>query len=73
MPRLPPAEDLEVAESGTVVPVSVFYLLVLALCVTRPGAGRIFVGIFFLVLATGVNALLIAPDQFLGPDTDLPL
>ena len=52
---------------------SVFYLLVLTLCATRPGAGRIFVGIFFLVLATGVNALLIAPDQFLGPDTDVPL
>src|SRR5829696_4441293 len=43
---------------------SLFSLLVLLLCLVRPGAGRIFVGIFFLVLAIGVNVVLVV----LGPD-----
>ena len=34
---------------------SVFVLAVVILCFTRPNAGRIFLGIFFLVMAIGVN------------------
>src|SRR5215210_7755643 len=33
-------------------------MLVLLLCLVRPGAGRIFLGIFFLVMAIGVNVAL---------------
>src|SRR5215213_10946525 len=43
---------------------SLFSLLVLLLCLVRPGAGRIFVGIFVLVMAIGVNVVLVV----LGPD-----
>jgi hypothetical protein len=40
-------------------------LLVLILCVLRPNAERIFLGLFFLVMAIGVNVVLVfvAPDQ----------
>jgi len=34
---------------------SVFVLFVVGLCFIRPNAGRIFLGIFFLVMALGVN------------------
>ncbi len=34
---------------------SVFVLAVIALCLTKPNAGRIFLGLFFLVMAIGVN------------------
>jgi hypothetical protein len=51
---------------------AVFSLLVLLLCLVRPGAGRIFLGIFFLVMAIGVNVVLvfISPDLFVGLGTD---
>jgi hypothetical protein len=51
---------------------ALFSLLVLFLCLLRPGAGRIFMGIFFLVMAIGVNLVLalIAPDMFVALGTD---
>ena len=52
-----------------------FCLLVLLLCLVRPYAGRIFVGIFFLIMAVGVNVVLVlvAPDQFVALGTDAPV
>ena len=38
---------------------SVFILGVVVLCLTKPNAGRIFLGIFFLVMAIGVNGSFI--------------
>jgi hypothetical protein len=57
------------------VPWTVFCLLVLLLCLVRPYAGRIFVGIFFLIMAVGVNVVLVlvAPDQFVALGTDAPV
>jgi hypothetical protein len=51
---------------------AVFSLLVLILCLVRPGAGRIFLGVFFLVMALGVNVVLvlISPDLFVGLGTN---
>jgi hypothetical protein len=48
------------------IPWAVFNLLVLVLCLLQPNAGRIFLGIFFLVMALGVNVVLVfvAPDSF---------
>lgn len=34
---------------------SVFVLFVIALCLMKPNAGRIFLGLFFLLMALGVN------------------
>lgn len=34
---------------------SIFILAVVILCFLRPNAGRIFIGIFFLIMALGVN------------------
>jgi hypothetical protein len=34
---------------------ALFSLLVLLLCLVRPGAGRIFMGIFFLVMAISAS------------------
>jgi hypothetical protein len=50
---------------------AVFSLLVLLLCLVRPGAGRIFMGVFFLIMAVGVNVVLVlvAPDQFVALGT----
>jgi hypothetical protein len=47
---------------------AVFCLLVLVLCLLRPNAGRTFVGIFFLVMAIGVNIVLVFvdPDSYIG-------
>ena len=52
-----------------------FCLLVLLLCLVRPYAGRIFVGIFFLIMAVGVNVVLVlvAPAQFVALGTDAPV
>jgi hypothetical protein len=57
------------------IPWSVFCLLVLTLCLLRPRAERIFVGIFFLVMAVGVNVVLVlvAPDLFIALGTNDPL
>ena len=45
-----------------------FCLVLLALCLVRPNAGRIFVGLFFLVMAIGVNVVtvLVDPDSYIG-------
>jgi hypothetical protein len=57
------------------VPWAVFCLLVLLLCLVRPYAGRVFVGIFFLIMAVGVNVILVlvAPDQFVALGTGAPV
>jgi hypothetical protein len=51
---------------------ALFSLLVLLLCLVRPGAGRIFMGIFFLVMAIGVNVVLVlvAPNLFVALGTE---
>lgn len=50
----------------------VFSVLVLVLCVARPHAGRIFLGIFFLIMAIAVNITLVffAPEQFVALGVD---
>lgn len=54
------------------IPSAVFSLLVLILCLLRPNAGRIFLGIFFLIMAIGVNVVLVfvAPGQFVALGTE---
>lgn len=49
----------------------VFYLLVVALCLVRPDAGRVFAGLFFLTMALAVNVVLslTAPDLFVALGT----
>ena len=51
---------------------ALFSSLVLILCVLRPNAGRVFLGFFFMVMAIGVNVVLvvIAPDLFVGLGTN---
>src|SRR3712207_2686322 len=51
---------------------AVFSLLMLVLCLVRPNAGRIFLGLFFLVMAIGVNVVLavVAPDLFVALGTN---
>lgn len=57
------------------IPWAVFCTAVLMLCLLKPRAARVFVGIFFIIMAIGVNVVLsiAAPDQFvkLGTDTAL--
>lgn len=57
------------------LPSLVFYLFVLVLCLIRPAAGRVFVGVFFLVMAVGVNVVisLLSPDLFVGLGANAPL
>ena len=57
------------------VPSLAIYLAVLALCLVWPEAGRVFVGLFFVVIALGVNVVpvLVAPDLFVALGTDAPL
>jgi hypothetical protein len=57
------------------VPWLIFCVAVSILCIVRPNAARIFVGVFFIIMAVAVNALLsiVAPDQFVGLGTDAPL
>jgi hypothetical protein len=47
---------------------ALFNLAVLALCLWRPNAGRIFLGLFFVVMAIGVHVVLVltAPALYLG-------
>ena len=42
-----------------VIVAGVFYLAVVALCLARPHAGRLFVGVFFWVMALGVHGYFI--------------
>lgn len=39
-----------------------FVAFVVGLCLLRPNAGRIFLGIFYLIMATGVNTVLAFTD-----------
>jgi hypothetical protein len=57
------------------LPWSAFCVLVLLLCLIRPYAGRVFVGVFFLVMALAVNVVLVlvAPEQFVALGTDAPV
>ena len=57
------------------IPALAFYLAVLVLRFVWPEMGRVFVGIFFLVTALGVNVVLalVAPEQFVALGTDAPL
>lgn len=56
---------------------AVFYLAVGLLCWRRPNAGRIFLGIFFLLMAFGVNLtiMFVQPDLFqqIGSASVIPL
>jgi hypothetical protein len=56
---------------------AVFCLAILVLCLLRPNAGRIFVGLFFLVMAIGVNVVMVFvdPNSYigLGADSFIPL
>lgn len=57
------------------VPWLIFCIAVTALCLIRPNAARIFIGVFFVIMALAVNALLsiVAPDTFVRLGTDAPL
>ena len=57
------------------VPWLIFCIAVIALCLIRPNAARIFIGFFFIVMALAVNAVLsiVAPDQFVRLGADAPL
>jgi hypothetical protein len=57
------------------VPWLVFCLLVLAAALIRPRATRYFIGVFFIVMAIGVNWVLsiTAPELFVGLGTNAPL
>ena len=57
------------------IPWLIFCTAVLALCFYRPDAARIFVGIFFIIMAIAVNIMLsfAAPEQFVRLGTDAPL
>ncbi|WP_139003363.1 hypothetical protein [Arthrobacter crystallopoietes] len=57
------------------IPWLIFCLAVLAFCLLRPNAARIFIGIFFIIMAVAVNALLsvLAPEQFVRLGADAPL
>lgn len=50
------------------IPWLAFCLLVFVLCLEKPGAGRIFMGIFFLVMAIGVNVVtvFVNPNSYIG-------
>jgi hypothetical protein len=43
--------------------------------VLRPHVGRVFVGVFFLIMAVAVNVVLVlvAPEQFVALGTDAPI
>lgn len=49
------------------IPWLIFCIAVLVLCLIRPQAARIFAGVFFIIMAVGVNIVLTiaAPDQFM--------
>ena len=57
------------------IPWLVFCLAFLVFCFVRPNGARIFIGIFFILMALGVNALLsfVAPEQFVAIGTNAPL
>jgi hypothetical protein len=52
-----------------------FSIAALVLCAARPDVGCIVLGIFYLIMAIGVNLVLVivAPDQFVALGTSEPL
>lgn len=54
---------------------TVFYLVVMLLCVARPNAGRIFIGVFFLIMAFGVHGyfILSEPQGYMNFANDFAL
>jgi len=46
-----------------------FILLVIILCITKPNAGRIFLGIFYLIMAIGINIV----NAFSNPQTTVQM
>jgi hypothetical protein len=52
-----------------------FCLVALGLALWRPGAGRLALGVFFIVMAVGVNVVFVlaAPDKFVDLGTSAPL
>jgi len=52
-----------------------FCLVALGLALWRPGAGRLALGIFFIIMAIGVNVVFVlaAPDGFVDLGTSAPL
>jgi hypothetical protein len=50
-------------------------LAALVLCLWRPELGRVVLGVFFLIMAIGVNVVfvLVAPDGFVKLGTNAPL
>lgn len=57
------------------IPWLIFCIAVSLLSLFRPNAARIFVGVFFIIMAVGVNVVLsiVAPEQFVKLGTDTPL
>jgi hypothetical protein len=70
-------EGKEPGSMEQLIPWLIFCIAVAVFCLLRPSAARIFVGVFFIVMAVGVNVVLtlVAPDQFmkLGEAPLLPL
>lgn len=54
---------------------SIVCLAALGLCLWRPELGRVVIGVFFIIMAIGVNVVfvLVAPDGFVKLGTDAPL
>jgi len=54
---------------------TVVCLAALGLCLWRPELGRVVLGVFFIVMAVGVNVVyvLVAPDGFVKLGTNAPL
>ena len=52
-----------------------FCLVALGLALWRPGAGRLALGIFFIIMAVGINVVFVlaAPDGFVDLGTSAPL
>ncbi|HNW69617.1 MAG TPA: hypothetical protein PKI01_04385 [Bacteroidales bacterium] len=47
----------------------VFVVIVMVLCILRPNAGRIFLGIFYLIMAIGINLV----NAFIDPQSTVQM
>lgn len=47
----------------------VFVLIVMALCIAKPNIGRIFLGIFYLIMAIGINIV----NAFTNPESTVQM
>lgn len=70
------AEARRLITMEQLIPWLIFCIAVSGFCFSRPHAARIFVGVFFIIMAVGVNIVLtvLAPEQFmkLGDEPLLP-